>query len=525
VHEVTATRVGADLLRASHISKKYGPTLALSDVSVEVRAGEIVAVAGENGAGKSTLMKIIAGAVAHGAYEGDVLLRGQSCAFRSITDAETLGITLIPQELQVAPHLSVTENMLAGHLPRRLGVVRRAEADRIARQWMEFFGLSYTPSTRMQVLSASEQRMVVIAGALSREASLLILDEPTVALASAERNRLFGHLRRLKAQGTGIVFVTHQLDEIGELADRVVAIRNGAVAAELPAGAELDHAALVRAMLGKDLKQVRRHRASAARGEPALRVSGLTAYDPYWRERKVASDVTFTLHRGEILGLFGIIGSGAAAVATAVAGAWPGRTEGVLETSGWSGRFASPRAALSHGIAMLTGDRQATGVMPLQSVMANMSAGSLARASRAGFVNAERERARAKQLVERLSINIPSLDAPIGALSGGNQQKVLLGRCLTTEASTLVLEEPTLGIDIGSRVQIYEALHWMASAGSALLMVSTDVDEITSQCDRILVFRRGRLIATYPGGTPSGELLGLAAGDTRQQQITIGAAQ
>jgi ABC-type sugar transport system ATPase subunit len=513
------------LLRAVHISKRYGGTTALSDVSLELRAGEVVAVAGENGAGKSTLMKIIAGTVPSGSYGGEVLLRGRACAFRSISDAEAAGITLIPQELQVAPELSVTENMLAGHLPRRFGVVQRAQAEQTVERWLKFFGLNYAPSTRMRYLSASEQRIVVIAGALSREASVLILDEPTVALSVGERTRLFSHVRRLREQGTGILFVTHQLDEIAELADRVIAIRNGTVAAQLPAGRQLDQPALVRAMLGKDLDRVRRVRAHAVGGDVAMKVTDLTAHDPYWRERKVAAEVTFTLHRGEILGLFGIIGGGAGAVATTVAGAWPGKAEGTVQIDGWSGRFNSPRVALRHGIAMVTGDRQATGVMPQQSVMANMSAGSLGRASRWGFVSTASERERSNQLVGRLSINTPSLEAPIGALSGGNQQKVLLGRCLATHASTLILEEPTLGVDVGSRAQIYDALHSLADQGAAVLMASTDVDEISSQCDRILVFRRGRLIASRPGGTPATELLGLATGDTTHQQPEIGKDQ
>ena len=510
---MTDRLAGKQLLRVERVSKNYGPTRALIDVSLELRAGEILAVAGENGAGKSTLMKIIAGVVPTSSFDGEVYLRDQPCAFRSIGEAEGVGITLIPQELQVAPELSVTENMLAGHLPRRFGLVRRSEAERTVKHWLEFFGLDYPPSTRMRYLSSSEQRCVVIAGALSREASVLILDEPTVALSASERERLFGHLRRLQERGTGILFVTHQLDEIGEIADRVLALRNGSLAADLPAGPSLDKPALVRAMLGRHLQQVRRSHRSAARGDAAMSVRGLTVYDPYWRERKLATDVSFTLHRGEILGLFGIIGAGAGPVATAIAGAWPGKIEGFIEINGWKGRFRSPRRALRQGVAMVTGDRQATGIMPQQSMLANMSAGSLADISRDGFVSSPRERQRAARLAEQLNIATPGLDAAIEALSGGNQQKVLLARCLATHATKLILEEPTLGIDVGSRVQIYEALHWMADQGAGLLMVSTDVDEISSQCDRILVFRRGRLIATQGGDTAPVELLELATSD------------
>jgi len=517
MREVGDGHADGTLLRAVSIGKRYGATIALSDVSIELRPGEVLAVAGENGAGKSTLMKVIAGGVPVGSYRGEVLLGQTKCAFRSIAEAEAAGITLIPQELQIAPELSVTENMLAGHLPRRFGFVQRDVAERTASHWLQFFGMAYAPSTLLRYLSASEQRLVVIAGALSREAKVLILDEPTVALAAEERTRLFGHLQRLRGRGTGILFVTHQLDEIGEIADRVVAIRNGTVAARLPAGAKLDRPALIRAMLGKDLNRVRRVRAQSIGREVALKVNDLSAYDPYWRQRKVVNDVTFTLHRGEILGLFGIIGAGAGAVATTVAGAWPGKVDGALELDGWRGRFASPGGALDRGVAMVTGNRQATGILPGQSVMANLSAGSLPRVARAGVVNARRERDRAQQLIEQLKITTPGPDAPIGALSGGNQQKVLLGRCLATHAQILILEEPTLGIDIGSRAQIYDALHWLTGEGASLLMASTDADEISSQCDRILVFRRGQLIGTCAGGTPTTELLGLATGDTTPQ--------
>jgi ABC-type sugar transport system ATPase subunit len=517
MHEVGQSRADGALLRAFSIAKRYGATTALRDASIELQHGEVLAVAGENGAGKSTLMKVIAGAVPAGAYRGRVLLEGIECAFRSIAEAEAAGITLIPQELQIAPELSVTENMLAGHLPRRLGFVQRGVAERTVTHWLEFFGLDYAPSTPLRYLSASEQRLVTIAGALSREAKVLILDEPTVALAVEERTRLFGHLHRLRDRGTGILFVTHQLDEIGDIADRVIAIRNGTVAAELPAGRKLDRPALIRAMLGKDLNRVRRVRAQSIGRDVALKVADLTAYDPYWRRRKVVDDVTFTLHRGEILGLFGIIGAGAGALATTVAGAWPGKVDGSLEIGGWRGRFASPRGALDRGVAMLTGNRQATGILPGQSVMANISAGSLSRVARAGLVSTGRERDRAQQVIEQLKITTPGPDAPIGALSGGNQQKVLLGRCLATDAQILILEEPTLGIDIGSRAQIYDALHWLTGQGTSLLMASTDADEISSQCDRILVFRRGQLIETCAGGTPTTELLGLATDDTTPQ--------
>jgi ABC-type sugar transport system ATPase subunit len=512
----------APLVWAEDVRKRYGATIALSGVTLELRRGEVLAVAGENGAGKSTLMKIIAGAVPAGSYDGSVSLGARRCAFRSIADAEAAGITLIPQELQVAPELSISENMLAGHLPRRMGFVRRSAAEETVNRWLGFFGLGYAPTTRMRYLSASEQRLVVIAGALSREASVLILDEPTVALAVDERTRLFDHLRKLRGRGTGILFVTHQLDEIGEIADRVIAIRNGSVAARLPAGGDLDRPALIRAMLGKELNAVRRVRAHPVGADQALKVANVTAYDPHWRRRKVVSDVTFALHRGEILGLFGIIGAGAGALATTVAGAWPGKVAGTLEVDGWSGWFKSPRGALDHGIAMVTGNRQATGILPGQSVMANLSAGSLARVARAGIVSRERERERALGLIEQLKITALSPEAPISSLSGGNQQKVLLGRCLATQAKILILEEPTLGIDIGSRAQIYDALHWLTGQGTALLMASTDVEEITSQCDRILVFRRGELVADRPGGTPTTELLGLATGDTTAQAQTHG---
>lgn len=517
MQQLAARSTGDVLLHAQHIGKRFGATTALSDASFELCAGEILAVAGENGAGKSTLMKIVAGMIPAGDFEGEVRLSGRDCAFHSISDAEARGIILIPQELQVAPDLSVTENMLAGHLPRRFGLVRHSEAERIASQWARFFSLAFEPSTRMRSLSPSEQRLVMIAGALARDAQVLILDEPTVALAASEREVLFEHVRRLREEGKGILFVSHQLDEIGDLADRVIAIRNGAVTAELATRPRLDQAALIRAMLGRDVEQVHRVQTPTSKGEIAMTVSNLTVFDPYRKQRTAATDVTFDLHKGEILGLFGIIGAGASPVASAIAGAWPGKTRGVIAMPAWSGTFSSPRAALRGGVVMLTGNRQATGIMPQQSVMANVSAGSLAQAATAGFVSASRERDRVEELVHALSISTPTIDAPIGALSGGNQQKVLLARCLAARASTLILEEPTVGIDIGSRMQIYESLHRLADQGAALLMVSTDVEEIASQCDRILVFRRGQIIATCPGGTDGTILLSLATGDTQTE--------
>jgi len=505
------------LLRAVGISKRFGGTQALRDVDLQMQKGEIVSIVGENGAGKSTFVKIISGMIPAGGYSGEFSLREDRCQFRSIAEAEARGVVLIPQELQVAPGLSIAENMLAGHLPTRWGLVDGGKRDSAVSVWLEFFDLKYRPDTPLGELSPSEQRLVVISGALSRRAQILILDEPTVALTPHEVQRLFTQIRRLRDSGTAILYITHALDELHEIADRVVVLRNGTVTANLTTNESVTRSEIIRAMLGKDLieRTGRKRRAWRDGAAPIMRVSGLTVRERRPPRKAVVIDVSFELHRREILGFFGLIGCGAQEALAATFGVAVGRRSGQIEVGGVPTGIRSPQDAVDAGIVMVSGDRQSTGLFQQQSVAWNISASSTRSVSWAGFLISEsREEARNWRLVRQLRVVTRSLTTKIDDLSGGNQQKCLLARCLATNPKILLLEEPTMGIDVGSRVEIYEWLQRLAEDGTGVVLVSSDVGEIQSQCNRILVFRKGQVVAERDAATTSRELLvHLAAGE------------
>ena len=504
------------LLRLTHIDKSFGATHALRDVDLDVGSGEIVGLVGENGAGKSTLVKIAAGVLPAGSFDGSIELNGEPSRFRSVADAEAHGVVLIPQELQVAAGLSIAENLLVGHLPTRWGLVDRRRMWQTTSQWLTYFGIDKSPFASLSSLTVSEQRLVVIAGALSRQATLLILDEPTVALTTAESERLFEHLRGLRNHGIGILYITHALDEVQHLADRIAVLRNGLMVARLKRGEEGIHDRIVHAMLGRELQEIERGRdATAAPTAPVLAMAAedLQVFDRRVTSRAVVDGVSFELHAGEIVGVFGLVGSGVAELAAAIFGAWRGRVTGRLRMAGWQGLNRSPHDAIRRGVFLLTDDRQASGIFQGNSLTANVSASSLGSVSTAGLLQRGLEHRRNASLVQRLHVISQGLASPIESLSGGNQQKALLARALAVQPRVLVLHEPTLGVDIGARVEIYRALQELAEVGTALLVVSSDVKEISTQCDRILVLRKGRVVAERRGGADQRELLRLAAGD------------
>jgi ABC-type sugar transport system ATPase subunit len=504
------------LLRLRGVSKSFGATRALRNVDLDVAAGEIVGLVGENGAGKSTLVKVAAGVLPSSSFEGSVELDGADARFGSVADAEKGGVVLIPQELQVAAGLSIAENLLVGHLPTRWGLVDRMQLWRTASYWLTYFGMEQSPFSALSTLTVSEQRLVVIAGALSRQASLLILDEPTVALTTAEAERLFAHLRGLRDHGIGILYITHALDEVQQLADRVVVLRNGSVVARLDRGETTTRDQIVRSMLGRELTEIDRaqvHPTELTGAKPTLSTHEIRVFDRRVPDRAVVDGISLTLHEGEIVGAFGLVGSGVAEFAAAITGAWAGRVTGSMQLGTWRGLIRSPTDAIRRGLLLLTDDRQASGIFQGNSLSANVSASSLGRVTTFGLLRPSREYRRNSELVTRLHVICESLASPIDALSGGNQQKALLARALAAHPRVLILNEPTLGVDVGARVEIYRALQDLAAAGTSLLVVSSDVKEIATQCDRIFVIRKGRLVAERPGGADQHELLELAAGD------------
>jgi len=504
----------AVLLRISHVTKRFGGVPAARDVDLSLRQGEILGLVGENGAGKTTVMKVIAGVYESGVFEGTVSLDGVVQTFHGVRDAERVGIVMIAQELQIAPHLSIAENMFAGSLPSRRGLVDRRALHTEARRWLSFFDIKASPGAAANVLSPSQQRLMLIAAALSKRARVLVMDEPTAALTDAEADVLFGHLKRLAADGVGIIFITHRLDEIDRIADRILVMRNGSLVAEFPKAPPRRE--LVHSMLGRDMEaQTVRDGRRSANGRPAvLSIERLSVVDPQDESGCRVSEVSLELRPGEIVGLYGLVGAGRTELLNAVFGSWLGPVAGRVHLDGAPYEHRSPVASLQRGLALLTEDRKATGNLAGLSVRVNLSAASLGSVSRGGIIGKRAEWRRSKDLIERLDVRPNDSAKHIDRLSGGNQQKVLLGRALAARPSVLLLDEPTLGVDIGSRFQMYQYMRELADDGLSILLSSSDVEEVHAECDRVIVMYKGRVTAVVDANCDRRELLAAATGGT-----------
>jgi ABC-type sugar transport system ATPase subunit len=498
------------VLELRGIGKSFPGVQAVSGVDLNVMASETVALVGENGAGKSTLMKIVAGVIPAPSFTGELRLNGVIRRFRNVREAEAAGIVLVPQELYIAPNLSIAENMFVGKLPGRWGFVDHPRLQAQARERLRFFSVTADPSAPAGILSPSEQRLIMIAAALSKSAKLLILDEPTASLTEGEASHLFERMRQVHAEGVGCLYITHRLDEIEQVADRVAVMRNGRLVASFDT-ARGKRREIVRAMIGRDPERMPDRRIDV-RSAPVLSVTGLRVHDPHGSGRLRVSDVSFSLHRGEILGLFGLVGAGRTELAQAVFGSWRGLVEGTVKIEGREGRPRSPSEAIANGVGMLTENRKQTGLFGGQSVMTNISAASLSAVAGRLFIRAGQERSRDLDLARQLDVRPFSLVAPIDAYSGGNQQKVLLARWLATGPHVLILDEPTYGVDVGARFELYRLIRALADEGTGVLLISSDLEEVTVECDRILVMYKGRITSEFGRGSDRHDVMAAATG-------------
>ena len=480
---------GAVLLRADRLAKTYA-TPALVDVSLELRRGEVHALVGENGAGKSTLSRIFVGLATPDA--GSMFLAGDPYAPSGKAEAARRGVAIVLQELNLVESLTVDEQVLFGAWPSRLGFVDRRALREQAQVALARVGLLGTsPERSVRSLGVGQRQMLAVAAALARPCRVLILDEPTAALSEHEAERLFAEMERLKAEGAAILYVSHRLEEVRRLADRVTVLRDGRVVATRQRG-EATSAELVQLMVGRDAgSRPPRDARPTPSGEPLLRIRGL-------RRGRVLRDVSFELWRGEILGLAGLMGSGRTETVRALFGA--DRVEGgEIELRGrrLPRLLRSPKEAVAHGIALVTENRKDEGLLLPLSIRANLTLARLGELCRRGFVRPEAERAAARALSSRLGVKCASLEQPVAQLSGGNQQKVVLGRWLDREFDVLLCDEPTRGVDVAARAEIHELLRELAGAGKAVLVVSSEIEELRALCDRIVVLSGGSVAATF----------------------------
>jgi len=481
---------GEALLEAQGVSKRFAGVEALVGVDFDLRRGEVHALVGENGAGKSTLMKILAGV--HVEYEGVVRLSGAAVRFAGVQDAEQAGVAIIHQELSLVPELTAADNIFLGREPLIAGaIVDRRRMAKAAGSLLRRLGVDIDPQSRVAELRVGEQQLIEIAKALSLDARIMMMDEPTSALSAAECETLFKVVGQLAAAGVAIVFTSHRIDEVVALADRVTVLRDGRRVLSAPIEA-LSLSAIISAMVGRNIAPSHRE-TGAIMAEPVLSVRNLTLDTVSVRGwRRVLNGVNFDLRPGEILGVGGLLGSGRTEILESIFGAARGWRGGEILIDGEPAVINSPSDACRLGVALVTEDRKARGLILAATVRDNVALPSVGGLSRFGVRDFAREAALAEDTVERLSVRCSDVEQIVSTLSGGNQQKIVIGKWLATEPRVLLLDEPTRGIDVGAKQEIYELVFALASRGLGIVVVSSEMPELLLLSDRVLVMCEGR---------------------------------
>ena len=474
-------RATEPMLAMNGISKSFPGVVALDHVDLELQSGEVLALLGENGAGKSTLIKVLAGA--HRPDAGSIRIDSREANFHDPVDAQRRGIAVIYQEFNLVPALTVRENIFLGRERARNGFVRSGEEHGRAKELLNRLGVGINPSAVCRRLSVAEQQLVEIAKALSQDAGIIVMDEPSAALSAPEVERLFAIIGDLKARGLGIIYISHRLEEVFRIADRVMVMRDGRCVATRPIE-EVTRESLIEMMVGRKLEKEFPLR-QARPGEERLVVEGLS------RGEKVRH-VSFSIRRGEVLGLTGLIGAGRTETARLIFGA-DRRDSGTIRLDGRKLAIRDPRDAIQAGIALLTEDRKAQGLVLGRSVRENFALPNLAHLSSWGFVHQRRERGALARYVESLRLRLSHNDQPVGTLSGGNQQKVVLAKWLERNCQVIVFDEPTRGIDVGAKFEVYQLINELAAQGKAILMISSELPEVLGMSDRILVMNDGQI--------------------------------
>ncbi|RFU21407.1 multiple monosaccharide ABC transporter ATP-binding protein [Geodermatophilus marinus] len=487
------------ILEMRSITKTFPGVKALEDVNLAVERGEIHAICGENGAGKSTLMKVLSGVYPAGSYDGEIVFDGSPVRFGGIRDSEHVGIVIIHQELALVPFLSVAENIFLGNERRgRGGLIDWNKAHAEADELLRSVGLHENPETPVGQLGVGKQQLVEIAKALSKDVRLLILDEPTAALNDTDSEHLLGLLRALKERGITCIMISHKLNEITAIADSVTVIRDGRTVETLSLHAgEVTQERIIRGMVGRDLESYYPDRESHP-GEEVLRVEDWTVWHPT-QDRKVVDGASFDVRAGEVVGIAGLMGAGRTELAMSVFGRSYGRNiSGRLFMHGKEVRARTVAEAIDAGIAYATEDRKRYGLNLIEDIRRNVSAAALGKLSRRGWVNGNEEIKVAEESRRGMNIKAPSVTSVVGKLSGGNQQKVVLSKWLFTDPDVLVLDEPTRGIDVGAKYEIYTIINRLVAAGKAVVVISSELPELLGTCDRIYTLSAGRITGQLP---------------------------
>jgi ribose transport system ATP-binding protein len=478
------SETSGQILKVDGVSKRFGGVLALKDVNFDLNYGEVHALVGENGAGKSTLMNVLGGIVQRDS--GRVVFKDQDVDFKSPIESLNAGIAVIHQELAMMPHLNVIENVFMGRMPANGGMIRWREAEKDTRAALDLIGLDIPLDVLVDKLSISQRQLVEIAKALSKNASLIIMDEPNSSLAESETDRLFSVIETLKQRGVAVIYVSHKIEEVLHIADRISVLRDGEDRGTIQK-AEASVEKVIQMMVGRELRQeTSRLRQEAGKKDGYLRLEVRNLSSTRFK------DVSFEVRQGEIVGFAGLVGAGRSEVARAIFGADP-ITAGEIRLDGKPVRFSSPGQAIAKGLAMIPEDRKLLSLFMDLPILFNMSVAELPRMTRSGLINHRIVRSTADRFVDQLRIKLTSVDQPVRSLSGGNQQKTTLARWLATRPKLLIMDEPTHGVDVGAKAEIYELMRNLADQGISIMLISSELPEILTMSDRVVVMHEGRV--------------------------------
>ncbi|GAB6087072.1 xylose ABC transporter ATP-binding protein [Alkaliphilus crotonatoxidans] len=486
--------MGEYILEMQDIVKEFPGVKALDHVNLKVKKGEIHALVGENGAGKSTLMKVLSGVYPYGTYEGKVMINGREQRFQNIKDSEAAGVGIIYQELTLVKQMSICENIFLGNEYQKYGVINWNQASAHTQQLLKEVGLSENPDTPILNLGIGKQQLVEIAKALSKNVSILILDEPTAALNEDDSENLLNIIRKLKEEGISCIYISHKLKEVKAIADTITVLRDGKTIETFPNDEVVNQNRIITGMVGRELTQLFPRKPHTP-GDVVLEVKDWTVYNPELPDRKIIDGVGFQARKGEILGIAGLMGSGRTELMMSIFGAYGINKSGEIFIDGKPVAIKNPREAIERGLCYLSEDRKKTGLVLMMDIKENITLASLDKISGVSGINENEEIKVSNHYVDALKIKTPSIEQKTRNLSGGNQQKVVIAKWLMAAPKVLILDEPTRGIDVGAKYEIYNIMNELVEQGVSIIMISSELPEILGMSDRILVMHEGKLTA------------------------------
>lgn len=485
------------ILKIKDLTKEFPGVRAVSNASLEIKTGEVHSIVGGNDAGKSTLMKMLSGVYPYDSFEGSIYLEDKECKFRTILDAQRMGITMIPQDLNMLEELTVAENLFMDKYPLKNGLIDYCTMYREAKKIIDDFGLDVDPMTKVKEIGIAQKQLIVIARAMYNDVKVLLLDEPTSTLSEKECRILFQKVEEMKKKNIACIYISHRLEEVKEISDVITVMRDGEIVGTAD-NIDMTEKRIVSLMVGREVDEVYPEH-NRTPGEVIFSVKNITIKDPKAENKLIADHVSFDLRKGEILSLYGLVGAGRTEVALAILGAYPGAVECEVEMHGKTIRNLSPSDAVKCKIGYLPEDRKRQGVVDIASVGNNITMASLPQLAKKMTVNVQKETSMVKDIINRLAIKTPSPNTLIRNMSGGNAQKCVLGRWIAADSEILILDEATQGIDVEAKTQIYYIMDELAKKGKAIIFISSDLSEVMGISDRILTMRQGKVINITDG--------------------------